>query len=257
MLRDTQGMTLLSSPVRRDILDILANLPLAPTPDAPHTRRQGLTASELGERLELHVTTIRFHVDQLLEAGLLLAHDVRLGVGRPRRHYAVHPGTLEDVPRPDSYRVLAELLADTLAEQHSEGIPLSAEEAAERWVRRNAATVFPASLSREPATTAGQFLAKVGALVDLLGRWGYCPNVRTRDAGHTAEIRITVCPLRELAHHNPAVACGVHRGLLHATMNSLGEPGAEIGLTPFVEPDLCVARITSHAHFTPREDSHD
>lgn len=246
-------LTLLSSPVRRDIVDILANLPLTPTAAEPHPRREGLTASQLSARLGLHVTTIRFHVDQLLDGGLLLARDVRIGVGRPRRHYAVNPGSLAEVRRPDTYRLLAELLADTLTASTADGVPFSAEDAAERWIQRRATTLLPPTTPRDPATTPGQFLTKVGALIDLLERWGYSPSVQTMDAGRTAQIEIAHCPLRELAERNPAVACGIHRGLLRATMVALGETETEIGLQPFTDSDPCVARVTSQAAFTVPE----
>lgn len=247
------ALTLLASPVRRDIVDTLANLPLSPTDAEAHSRRQGLTAAQLGSRLGLHVTTIRFHVDQLLAGDLLLAHDVRVGVGRPRRHYAVNPGSLTEVRRPDSYRLLAELLADSLDTLQEPGARFSAEDAAERWVRRNSASFVSPGASADPAGTPGQFLAKVGALIDLLEQWGYEPSVRTMDAGRTAQIEIAHCPLRELAVRNPAVACGLHRGLLRAALASLGETETEIGLRPFTDSDPCVARITSHAAFTVPE----
>ena len=67
----TPAVRVLASPVRRDIMDTLANLPLSPSPGQPWTRRGGLTAAALASRLGLHVTTIRFHVDQLVRAGLL------------------------------------------------------------------------------------------------------------------------------------------------------------------------------------------
>lgn len=249
--RPTQAspLTLLESPVRRDIVDILANLPINPTDAEPHARREGLTATQLGARLDLHVTTIRFHVDQLLAGDLLVAHDVRIGVGRPRRHYAINPGSLAEVQRPDTYRLLAELLADTLVAQDADGVQFSAEDAAERWVRRHAAGLISPEVGREVARTPGHFLAKVGVLVDLLERWGYAPSVKTLDAGHTAEIEIAHCPLRDLALRNPAVACGIHRGLLRAALASLGETETEIGLRPFTDSDTCVARVSSHAAF--------
>ena len=80
MSEQTPGMALLTSPVRRQILDVLAQLPVQATPKEPKTRRDGLTAAELGARIGLHVTTIRFHVDQLLEAGLVCANDISNGV---------------------------------------------------------------------------------------------------------------------------------------------------------------------------------
>nr|NLI50409.1 helix-turn-helix domain-containing protein [Propionibacterium sp.] len=247
------ALTLLGSPVRRYIVDILANLPLTPTDAEPHSRREGLTAAQLSLRLGLHVTTVRFHLDQLVAGDLLRAHDKRVGVGRPRRHYAINPGSLGEVRRPDAYRLLADLLADSLDTGSEPDVRFNAEEAAERWVARNEGALIPSELGTAPARTPGRFLAKVGGLIDLMERWGYESAVRTTDAGRTAHIEIAHCPLRELALRNPAVACGVHRGLLRAALAALGETETEIGLRPFTDSDPCVARITSHAAFTVPE----
>jgi hypothetical protein len=56
-----------------------------------------------------------------------------------------------------------------------------------------------------------------------------------------------------LARARPDVVCGVHRGLLRGTLDALGEPDAEVGLHPFVEPRVCHARISTRAPFTRRE----
>ena len=69
---------LLASPVRRKIVDALA---LADgDADTP-----GFTAAELGAEVGLHVTTVRFHLDQLVAAGLVESAVRREGgAGRPR-----------------------------------------------------------------------------------------------------------------------------------------------------------------------------
>lgn len=254
MSQDGQGLLLLQSPVRRQLIEILSNLPAVPTRGEPYTRDQGLTASELGQRVGLHLTTVRFHVDQLVDAGLLVAHDVKIGVGRPRRHYAVDPGRLTSLTEPETYRLLEALLADSFVDAQSTNQPQTAEQAAANWVARNAETVVPTGLPLDPARSQGHFLAKVGALLDVLQVWGYTASVQSRNDGHTVELGLRHCPIRELAESNPAVACGVHRGLIRASMAALGEDDATIGLIPFVEPDLCVAHVTTNHPFTSGED---
>ncbi len=250
MSEQTPGMALLTSPVRRQILDVLAQLPVQATPKEPKTRRDGLTAAELGARIGLHVTTIRFHVDQLLEAGLVCANDISNGVGRPKRHYAANPGRLAELNRPDGYHMVAEVLADAFA---AAGGPSTAEEAAERWVRKHADEIVPEGLSTAPARTPGQFLSKVGALVDVLEAWGYSATVSTSDEGHTAEISLRTCPIRELAANNPAIACGLHRGLVCSTLALLGEEDADTQLVPFADGGACVAHVTTHQSFSNQE----
>ncbi|TBT93066.1 transcriptional regulator [Propioniciclava tarda] len=250
---EASPMALLTSPVRREIMQILGNLPVASTADEPRTRAEGLTASELGDRIGLHATTVRFHVDQLLGGGLLLAHDVKVSVGRPRRHYVANPGSIT-TSEPGTYRLLAGLLADSFLDAQSEGVPQTAEEAAAQWVERNRDKFVPEGLGLSPAKTPGHFLAKAGALVDVLQTWGYTTKLSTTDDGQTVELGLNDCPIRELAQVNPGVACGVHRGLIQATMATLGEDRAAIGLVPFIEPDLCIARVSTARNFRHQEE---
>ena len=68
---------LLASPVRRRLVDALANADGGAT-------TPGLTAAELGSQVGLHVTTVRFHLDQLVAAGLVESAVRREGgAGRP------------------------------------------------------------------------------------------------------------------------------------------------------------------------------
>ena len=80
----------------------------------------------------------------------------------------------------------------------------------------------------------GAWLGKVGRTVDLLGRWGYTPELRTTDEGRTAELTLVDCPFLALAQTKPEVVCGVHRGLLRGAMDAVGEADTEVTLRPFV-----------------------
>lgn len=239
------GVGLLSSPVRRDVVDTLASLPWAASDSEPHTRSRGLTAAELAVRLGLHVTTIRFHVDQLVAAGVLVTRDVRAGVGRPRRYYAVAAEARPTIDSPDAYRVLASMLADALSDEDRP----TPSVAGERWLAEHRDEVVPASASRRTARTPGAWLAKIGIVIDLLSYWGYSATIRTTDDGHTAEILFHDCPLRSLALDNPSVVCGVHHGVVKGALTALGED-AEVELQPFIEPNLCLARVTTRATFS-------
>lgn len=221
---------LLASPVRQSVVEELASL----TGDA---RVEGLSAAELGERLSLHTTTIRFHVDQLAAAGVLDAHFVRSGgVGRPSKKYAVRARVLGEVS-PESaheapYAVLAGLLASALSTVESDR--LSPEEAGVLWAQRRAAEHPP-----RPATGQGD---KVEAVVSLLDEWGYTPQREVVEEG-SVDIVLHECPFLDLAQLHPDVVCGVHRGLLRGALDAVGEPEARVSLRPFVEPRTCRARL--------------
>ncbi len=229
----SSGASLLGSPVRRLIMDTLST-------------RGAMTAAQLCKVIDLHVTTARFHLDQLVAGGLLeSSFQKQAGAGRPKKLYAVAPGSLNSTSQRDgdSLNILASLLADSFAAVE-DGRPLTPAEAGRRWARDHvAATQSP------PADTPGRWLSKVGEMVDVLGEWGYTPEVMTTNGGRTARINLAHCPFLDLARRNPAVVCGIHRGLIAGAMEQLGEEEADISLEPFVAPFLCRAHVTTHAHF--------
>ncbi len=240
---------LLASPVRRDIVATLRSLPFVSLGDEPD-RRAGLTAAQLAKRLSLHVTTIRFHVDQLVEGGLITARDERGSVGRPKRFYSINLDAPANVG-PDAYRQLAELLGEALLAA-GEGEPvLSPEEAAIRWIDEHPELVVTDGTQTTPATSPGTWLAKIGLLVDVLQRWGYAPTIATAEQGQSCRLDLHACPVRELALQNQSVACGVHCGLIRGSLDLLGETDCSVALTPFVEPHLCVALLSKNSDFVP------
>lgn len=229
------GARLLTSAVRREIVDALANL---------GNEDGGMSAAALAELLELHVTTVRFHLEQLVAAGLVNVESRRgAGAGRPTKMYTVAPGRLDIGAASEAYRILLELLTEAFASANA-GTVLTPEQAGRRWAQNR----IPAS-GEQPASTAGSWLAKVGHMLDHLSDWGYAPEVVTIDNGHTVEITLQECPFLELAHTNPQVVCGVHRGLIAGSMEQMGEVDLMVSLEPFTGPETCLARITTRTPF--------
>lgn len=247
-----QSITLLASAVRRRIVDHLASLPWA-VDDAVGegaTRREGLTAAELGELLGLHTTTVRFHLDQLVTGGLVEASFVKAdGAGRPRKKYFVAEGSLPPAGHGGPYQVLAELLACAL--DPADQVGLSPEEAGMRWAHRRAGGGEAADLP--PAHTPGTWLGKVGAVIDLLVEWGYTPQLSTTGDGRAVDVTLRDCPFLELARSHPAVVCGVHRGLLRGALGSVGETAVDVSLQPFVGERTCAATLSTRTPFTRGE----
>ena len=248
MSTSAEAIALLDSPARRELYNLLAALPPVPSAEAAASRERGLTASELADRLGVHVTTARFHLDQLLEAGLLTSHDERGQVGRPKRRYAVAPGPAE-VRTSEAYRVLEGMLDDAL--DHDSAV--MAEDMGRAWFEANRATILgDANLGDQPAPAAnrGEWFSKLGHVLDVLDRWGYAPEVQTSHAGHCADLQLHSCPFREVAETNPGVACATHKGVVIATLEALGEGAAKVRLQPFAEPDLCIAHICNRTDLT-------
>jgi predicted ArsR family transcriptional regulator len=236
----TSGAALLVSPVRRAIMDALANH--RPVGKGKSSPVHGMTAAQLASVLDLHVTTVRFHLDQLVAAGLVSAEFTKVfGVGRPRKVYHPAPGSLDGARTDAGHRALTELLAEALGEQLTPG------QAGRRWARHH----VPRDDARV-ADTPGRWLTKIARMIDALHDWGYTPDLATSEGGRTCTIDLVRCPFLELASTHPAVVCGIHRGLIQGAMEQLGEADTEVSLEPFVEPHLCRAQIRTRTPFRAR-----
>lgn len=235
------GAALLLSPVRRGIVEEL-------TRAEPHQRQEGLSAAQLGERLDLHATTIRFHVDQMVAARILDSHFVRDGgVGRPSKKYVLREVPLGDDTGYDAeegpFALLASLLTSVLSTQ--EAGSLTPEEAGKRWASERAAELGATSDGTRDGATTGtrqHQLDKVRDVTRILQEWGYSPEIAEEQTG---EVGLTLhdCPFLPLASSHPDVVCGVHRGLLRGALDAVGESGARVSLRPFTGPTTCRALL--------------
>lgn len=235
----TEREAVLASPVRRRVVELLRDLPA-------EARSRGLTAHELARPLDLHVTTVRFHLDQLVAADVLETEFLRGRVGRPRKVYRVVPGSLRGAIVDRAHAALTELLMESWQEKSSDGTSLTAQQAGERWVRNH---VPRSETPPAPALTPGTWLGKVGLALDLLTPWGYTREVRTLDEGRTVELNLVDCPFLAMAHDHPELVCGVHRGLLSEAMHATGESDVKVALQPFVAPGRCRATLTRTTDF--------
>ncbi len=233
-----QAAALLASPVRRSLLDQLRRR------REQHPDQPGLTAAALAPHVGLHLTTVRFHLDQLVGAGLA-GHEFQRqeGAGRPRKLYFALPPD-ESTSAAEPLLLLATLLAEAMTAS-VDGHPETPEEAGRRWAREH----LPSHGDRLPAESAGAWLGRVGNVIDVLDQWGYHPEVTTSDAGRSARVELADCPFLDLARANEAAVCGVHFGLIAQALEQSGETSAEVALTPFVTPRQCIAEIRSTATF--------
>jgi predicted ArsR family transcriptional regulator len=194
-------------------------------------RGQGkLDSHQLGRLVGLHPNTVRFHVDQLVEAGLVRTVTApAVGRGRPRVLYEA----IVDVTQAQQsgYRLLAQILASYLA---STDQPQAVAESAGR--------AWGSYLTEKPPPFAeissGEAMKK---LVRLFAELGFMPEA----AGEANERKLLLhrCPFREVAESNQEVVCSVHLGMLKGALAEMGAPIEAVGLEPFVEPNLCVAHL--------------
>jgi predicted ArsR family transcriptional regulator len=219
-----QGATLhraLSDPSRVRILELLQEA------EAP------LDARELGTPLGLHVNTVRSHLRVLAEADLVSARrEERTRPGRPRVLYEATAEPL-DAPRLTSYRLLAQILASSLA--GSEPDPSArAEEAGRAW---------GAHLIRKPAPfTSISKQETIDEVIRLHEQYGFRPELRRAKSGQ--ELVLKRCPFQEEATTYQSVICPLHLGLIRGALTELGTGVEADWLQPFAEPSACVGHLT-------------
>lgn len=191
---------------------------------------------EVAEQLEVHANTARFHLEALHRAGRVeKVAPATAGPGRPpllfRLRRTMDPGG------PRNYELLAGVLLSSIASD-----PVAAHRAVDSgrdWGRRLAAQV----------PTDGDPTSR---LVTLLDEMGFAPERRTTGAG--AQIGLRHCPFLELAGPRTDVVCPVHLGLMQGAAESLGGDLAVTSLTPFAEPDLCVAQLGTRPERSPQKE---
>lgn len=200
-MHEVDVVAVLADPVRRDLYEYVAA--------AGHEVGRAEAADALG----LARTLAAFHLDKLVDAGLLEVAHRRLtgrsgpGAGRPAKVYRVAEREhLASVP-PRDYRGLATLLAEAVE-------AAGAEEALIAAARR-----VPAD-PREP--------------VELLAERGYRPY-RDGDV-----IRSRNCPFRALSEEFPVLVCAMNHALIGALIGGDGR----VRLDP-LPGECCVVVETS------------
>ncbi len=209
-----------------------------------------IDAAELAERMGLHVTTARFHLDALCDDGAIARTRIkRIGVGRPRTGYIPVRDRLD-------YRSLAEVLAlelgDTVEERRER-----AERAGQRWASR--------IMEHEPVDAAGPpdgadradphrgIDRRAVMIAEVFDRMGFdaelTPASASSDGRCERTVRLHGCPVRDLAATHPEVSCAMHLGLLRGLLSTCpdADGGAKVRaeLDPFAEPELCIARLVT------------
>lgn len=195
------------------------------------TAARPIGVGEVADRVGLHPNTARFHLDALVEAGIVdRATEEREQPGRPRTLYAARRDAARVSRR--SYRLLAEILASFVAAEVPH--PASAAvQAGRAWGRYLADR--PAPFQRVDADAATE------QLTDVLDEIGFAPEVATRDGRR--QLLLHHCPFRETAEEHRDVVCGIHLGLMQGLLEAADAPIEAEHLVPFVEPELCTADI--------------
>lgn len=192
-----------------------------------------LEIEQLAKRVRLHLTTVRAHLNVLLEAGLVKSRSVATArPGRPRLVFAA-TDAVATAGHPGSHRMLSRILIRTLQER--EDGPEQATSAGRTAGRQLVDSSGPLGITRRRA--------RVFAVLDGLGfaprrAGGVQPN-----GSQALELRR--CPFSDLAIDGFAIVCAAHGGLIQGAFEALGGSPASVRLVPFTSPGLCTV------HFDP------
>jgi predicted ArsR family transcriptional regulator len=211
----------LADPVRRRLYDVVS------------ARDDGVGREEAATATGVPTHTARFHLDKLVEEGLLSVDHRRLtgrtgpGAGRPAKVYR-RSGTEVAVSLPErGYDLVGQVFAAAV-ERSLKGAPLAATLAEE---------------ARAAGRSDGAAYAGEGGELDrsaevLAGR-GFEPTLT--DDG----LVLRNCPFDALAREHTALVCGVNHDYVGGVLDGLGCARTSARLDP--GPDRCCVRVESAA----------
>lgn len=221
----------MASPTRRSVLAAVV------------ASAEGVDAATIAASLQLHVTTVRFHLDQLETVQLVArraAGEKRRG--RPRVLYTSVAGVRDTdraEPVSESPHTVATMSAAALARSQSQLIDVLARALTVQSARdgdggRGAAVVAGRAWGRAFVTDRLPEEARTTALLRTLGDLGFDPEPR---GSHVA---LHGCPFRDAARKHPQVVCAAHLGLVREIMNDNDDA---VHLVPMVQPTMCVITL--------------
>jgi predicted ArsR family transcriptional regulator len=206
-----------------------------------HERPEGVTASEVAERFELHSNVARHHLDKLAAGGHLEVTVGRSpgspGAGRPSKRYRTHGEAVElDIPvRHDD--VLISLLGKALSLIPDDQAEAMAEEVGMEYGRTMAEAMG------EVGDVQRSFRAALHAVADALSAHGFA----ARAEQHPDGLRIISghCPFGDTAIEHPVI-CAVDRGMVRGMLETLyqGDATALTAASRAAGDATCITAIT-------------
>lgn len=177
---------------------------------------------QAAKALGLAPHTVNFHLDRLVEEGLLDTEFRRLsgrtgpGAGRPSKLYRRAAREFAVTLPARRYDLVGQILAAAVAEA-SGGADL--DEALARQAREQGRSLGEAAGGSE--TTPD-----LGSLAAVLGSQGYEPRVEDET------VVLTNCPFDSLAKQHTALVCGLNETFVQGVADGMGCDGVEACLEP-------------------------
>jgi predicted ArsR family transcriptional regulator len=205
----------LDDPVRRRLYDYVT------------AQDHGVSRSEAAEAVGIQRTLAAFHLDRLVETGLL---DITFrrppgrtgpGAGRPAKLYRRGAAEHQVSVPPRDYRGAAELLAEVVD-------VTGAEPELQRSARSRGAAAGRAARREVPHSPDGELV------MGTLSAQGYQPYQEG------VEVRLRNCPFHVLASRYPPLICGMNLALVEGLLEGAAVTSLQARLDPRPE-ECCVA----------------
>jgi predicted ArsR family transcriptional regulator len=193
-----------------------------------HLRSTGAAepVTAIARAVGLHENTTRFHLDALIDIGLVCREaESRRQPGRPRVLYRAEPA-----PSKERYRDLAVAMVRHFAGALDDR-GLRAEKAGQAW-----GAEVVAALPAEP-------VEPLPRLLGCLARLGFQPQLVSREP---PSIELRPCPYFDLAAEDPGTVCQLHLGLIRGLLTET-DPWEVASLEPYATPELCIVRLAAKA----------
>jgi predicted ArsR family transcriptional regulator len=201
---DVAAVALLAEPVRQRLYRYLRD------------RREPVGREEAARNAGISVKLAAFHLDRMVEAGLLEAAYRRLtgrvgpGAGRPAKVYAVSPRSFTVALPQNRYALAASMMATALSGDTSEGGAATLEQ-----VAGEVGELLGAETRKQARTRHGRRDAALRQLEQL----GFEPE--TRPPG---DLVLRNCIFRELSESHRELVCGMNAALVRGLL-----AGADLG----------------------------
>lgn len=210
---DLVAIASIADPQRQALLEFVARQP------------EPVGRDEAAKALDMARGTAAFHLDRLVEAGLLVTEFHRRngrsgpGAGRPAKLYRPVPRELVVSVPERHYDVAAELLIRAVEESDRTGEPIRP------------------TLDRVSTELGRALGAASDSMTDVLQRLGYEPVDDGADG-----VLLTNCPFHRVAQHHTATICSANAALLQGAAESTGEV-RQVVLEP--REGFCCVRVAA------------
>lgn len=220
------GIAALAEPVRRELYLYVA------------AQGHPVSRDDASRALDLPRHTVKFHLDRLVEDGLLDVAFKRLsgregpGAGRPTKLYHRTARELSVTLPERRYALAGDLMAAAISDSVHDGTPV--REALQRAASARGGALgsqVREALGRQPSRTAC-----VDGICSALEVLGYEPRPQEQ------VVELANCPFHALAEQHRDLVCGMNLDFISALVEEVGDPGLHAELRP--EAGRCCVVIT-------------